>query len=133
MRAIVSSGKGSGADGDDVRREHVRQRGFLRKAHRDGDRRSSRPPSAPQHGHVRVGELAREDVHVDVGALGIAEADGAGLRTSAEELLPQHGRELVRSADGEHVLARPGRLDLPQQLADGSGEEREPEHQRRRE
>jgi hypothetical protein len=43
---------------------------------------------------------------------------------SAQELLPQLGRELVGPADREDVLSRPRVRDLPEQLPDRPGRDR---------
>ena len=115
--AIASSGKGSPAPTQThVRREHIRDRGGLREADVDGDRRYARTPGAPQHSDVLIAGSHCENVHVHVGAFRIAQPDGSGLRMAAQELLPQLGRELVGPADRENMIVRSRGRDLLHQL-----------------
>ena len=85
----------------------------VRDADGDGDRRYARAAGAPQHSDVLVSGATCENVHVHIGAFRIAQTDGSGLRTAAEELLPQLGRELARPADRENVSPGPGAATSP--------------------
>jgi hypothetical protein len=73
-------------------------------------------------------------VDVHVGAPGIAEAHGGRIRAAAEELLPQHRREVARAADREDVLALPRGSNLNQQPPESrKGERQSRRHYLRRE
>ena len=113
-----------GAYPDRVRREHIGDRGGLREAYGDGNRRYARAASAPQHSDILIAGSHCENVHVHVGAFRIAQPDGSGLRMAAQELLPQLGRELVGPADRENMIVRSRGRDLPQQLPDRPGRDR---------
>ena len=85
---------------------------------RDGDRRDARATASGERRHVVVARLAGEDVHVDIGAARAAEPHRSGLRTAAQELLPQLARaRSLAPPTGEEALAW-SRVDLPQQLPD---------------
>jgi hypothetical protein len=114
----------AGAYPDHIRREHIRDRGELREAHGDGDRRYARAPGAPQHSDIRIAGTYCENVHVHGGAFRIAPPDGSGLRMAAQKLLPQLRRELGGPADRDNMIVRSRGRDLPQQLPDRPGRDR---------